>query len=277
MTTADAGGATRGDSGSPEVQQQQGQLPRKEKSALNVVFRFRVLLHVVIYGLGLWAPWDYALHLDANGISTWLMVAAWPARSGWLGFTASTVTVLTLGILFTLLGALLRTWGTAYLSTGVVFDGSLQAQRLLADGPYRRMRNPLYAGTVLHTLGLVLLMPPSGAVFSLGGIVALQMALVAAEEQFLLTTRGSEYAAYKQMVPGWVPSLSANVTASGARPQWLQAFLGESYMWGVFVSFAVLGWRYNSLLVLRGVIVSLGVSLVARAFVRGEPTRRGAC
>lgn len=272
MTTADAGGAARGDSGTPELGKQMGQVPRR-RSALDMVFRFRVLLHVMIYGLGLWAPWDYALHLDANGISTWLMVAAWPARSGWLGFTASTVTVLSLGILFTFLGAWLRTWGTAYLSTAVVFDGSLQAQRLMADGPYRRMRNPLYVGTVLHTLGLVLLMPPSGAVFALVGIVLLQMALVAAEERYLLETRGAEYAAYKQIVPGFVPSLSAKVRASGARPQWLQAVLGESYMWGVFVSFAVLGWRYNSLLVLRGVIVSLGVSLVTRAFVRGEQRR----
>jgi len=38
-------------------------------------------------------------------------------------------------------------------------------------------------------------------------------------------------------------------------------------MWGVFLSFAVLGWRYNSQLVLQGAIVSLGVSIILRAFV----------
>ena len=38
-------------------------------------------------------------------------------------------------------------------------------------------------------------------------------------------------------------------------------------MWGVFVSFAVLGWRYNSFLIIKGVLISLGVSLIVRAFL----------
>jgi uncharacterized membrane protein len=38
-------------------------------------------------------------------------------------------------------------------------------------------------------------------------------------------------------------------------------------MWGVFVSFVALGWRYNSLLIMQGVLVSLGLSLVVRAFL----------
>ena len=38
-------------------------------------------------------------------------------------------------------------------------------------------------------------------------------------------------------------------------------------MWGVVVSFLLFGWRYNSFLIMQGVVVSLGLSLVARAFV----------
>ncbi len=41
-------------------------------------------------------------------------------------------------------------------------------------------------------------------------------------------------------------------------------------MWGVFVSFAVLGWRYNSVLIIKGVLISLGVSLIVRAFLPKE-------
>jgi hypothetical protein len=37
-------------------------------------------------------------------------------------------------------------------------------------------------------------------------------------------------------------------------------------MWGVTASFAVLGWRYNAFLLTKCVLVSLGVSLVVRAF-----------
>ncbi len=38
-------------------------------------------------------------------------------------------------------------------------------------------------------------------------------------------------------------------------------------MWGVVFSFAALGWRYNSVLIVKGVLISLGVSLIVRAFI----------
>jgi hypothetical protein len=43
--------------------------------------------------------------------------------------------------------------------------------------------------------------------------------------------------------------------------------LGEIYMWGVAISFAALGWMYNAVLILQGVLVSVGTSLVVRAFL----------
>jgi hypothetical protein len=45
------------------------------------------------------------------------------------------------------------------------------------------------------------------------------------------------------------------------------AFFSEIYMWGVVVSFVAFGWKYNAFLIIQGVVVSLGLSLVARAFV----------
>jgi hypothetical protein len=38
-------------------------------------------------------------------------------------------------------------------------------------------------------------------------------------------------------------------------------------MWGVVITFALLGWRYNSMLLIKGVLISLGVSLIVRAFL----------
>ncbi|WP_433970145.1 hypothetical protein [Tunturiibacter gelidiferens] len=51
------------------------------------------------------------------------------------------------------------------------------------------------------------------------------------------------------------------------RPTWPTAFLSEIYMWGVAISFATLGWRYNSILIIKGVLISLGISLIVRAFL----------
>jgi len=230
-----------------------------------IEFRFRYLIHTVVYCLGFTAPWNAWLHLDT--VRTWQWLASWPARAGWMSFSASTNGVLLLGIVFALAGAALRTWGAAYMSPGVVQDSSMHGGRVVAAGPYRYMRNPLYLGIFLHTFALALLMMPSGALFTIIVIGLLQLRLVFAEEAFLTAKLGEPYRAYCAAVPRIVPSLRARVPQSAARPAWGVALLGEIYMWGVVLSFVAFGWKYNAFLIIQGVVVSLGVSIVARAFV----------
>jgi len=230
-----------------------------------VEFRIRYLIHVMVYVLGFVAPWNRWLHLDT--VRTWQWLAAWPSRMGWLSFSAATVTVLVLGTLFALAGAGLRTWAAAYLGSGVVQDTAMHGDRIVAAGPYRYMRNPLYLGTFLHTFALALLMQPTGALFSIVLIGVLQLRLMLAEESFLAAKLGEPYREYCAKVPRIVPALTPRVPAPDVKPAWGLGFLGQIYMWGVVVSFLAFGWRYNSLLIVQGVLVSLGVSLVARAFV----------
>jgi hypothetical protein len=77
-------------------------------------------------------------------------------------------------------------------------------------------------------------------------------------------------------VPRILPALRPQVAASGAPARWGQAALAEVFMWGSAASFAVVGWRYNATLLLQCVLVSLGVSLVVKAFAggRGEEKAR---
>jgi protein-S-isoprenylcysteine O-methyltransferase Ste14 len=229
-------------------------------------FRFRFLIHAIIYVLAFLAPWDYVVHLD-SGIRPRQIIATWLARNHWLGFENATITVTVAAILFALAGAALRTWGAAYLTTSVVRDGEMHGNVVVADGPYRFLRNPLYLGTWLHTFALAILMPPSGAIFAIVVIGIEQLRLIAAEESFLADKLGPAYLAYKAKVPKLLPSLRPRVPASGAHAAWGSAFLGEIYMWGVALSFAIMGWRYNVFPVIQGVLISLGISLVARAFV----------
>jgi protein-S-isoprenylcysteine O-methyltransferase Ste14 len=228
-------------------------------------FRFRFFLGLIIYLLGFLAPWNSFLHLDSIG--TWQFLAAWPARNGWIGFSAATIAILVLGIFCALAGAFLRTWAAAYLVPSIVQAGAMHGDSVVAAGPYRHLRNPLYLGTLIHTLALALLMPPSGAIFCIVVIAFIQMRLIAGEEFFLTAKLGAPYLDYCAKVPRLFPSFIARVPASAAQPTWLTAFLSEIYMWGVFVSFAVLGWRYNSVLIIKGVLISLGVSLIVRAFL----------
>lgn len=233
--------------------------------ATAIEFRFRFVLHALIYLIGFVAPWNFFLHYDT--IRTWQLLAATVARNGWMGFSGATITVLCAGIALAFAAAAMRTWGAAYLGAGVVHDGGLVGGAVVAAGPYRYVRNPLYLGTVLHTLALALLMPPTGALFCVVAVVLVQLRLIGAEEPFLTAELGESYVAYQAKVPRLVPALRARVAASAVRPMWGTAFIGELYFWGAALSFAVAGWRYNAQLVLQGVIISLGVSLVARAFL----------
>jgi protein-S-isoprenylcysteine O-methyltransferase Ste14 len=228
--------------------------------ATAIEFRLRFFIYGMIYALGFFAPWNLVLHFDT--IRAWQLLAATVARHGWLSFSTATVAVLVLGIFLAVVAAVVRTWGAAYPGAGVVHG------ERVAAGPYRYMRNPLYVGTFLHTLVLGLLMPPSGAAFCVVAIGLFQLRLIGAEEAYLTGKLGESYVAYRSKVPSVVPAPTPRVAAAAVRPQWLSAFAREVYYWGAAASFAIAGWRYNAQLVLQGVIISLGVSLVARGFLR---------
>jgi len=247
--------------------------------ATSVEFRFRYALHGVLYVLGFAAPWNYALHLDPTGANahTWGILAANMAQAGWMRIDAAFNLLLVLAIGLAGTGAALRTWGGAYLGEGVVQDSVMHTAisptpfagpptaGVVTDGPFRRMRNPLYVGTFLHTLALAVLMPRSGAVFAIVTIGLLQVRLILAEEAFLRRTVGAAYEAYCSRVPRIVPSLWAKVAAGGLAPKWGRAFVGEAYMWIVAGSFCFAGWRYNAQLLVQCVVVAFGVSLVVQA------------
>ena len=231
-------------------------------------YRFRFILHAIIYILGFWSPWLYwgnALNLTDK--STWLVLSSDLARTGWLGFGESTIAVLVLALILTGLGAWLRTWGTAYVSTGIVQSRTMHGNTMLADGPYRRTRNPLYLGTLLHTIGISILMPPSGAIFAVALLWALQIRLALAEEPFLTAQFGQPYLDYIARVPRFIPALTPRVPAAGATPHWVQAVLGELYFTCAFLVLAILGWSFNAHPMQQGILISLGVWLVVRAFL----------
>jgi protein-S-isoprenylcysteine O-methyltransferase Ste14 len=234
-------------------------------------FRFRFLIHAIIYVLGFLTPWNRWLHLDSAGPNAhvWGTLAARLSAlaPGTIGIVTTFNLLLVAGILCALAAALLRTWGSAYLGTSIVQAPAMHGDGVVAAGPYRYLRNPLYLGIFLHTFALALLMPPSGAIFCILAIGLFQLRLIAGEESFLTAKLGAPYLAYCAKVPRLIPSLTPRVPTSTLEPQWPTAFLGEIYMWGVVATFAAFGWRYNSNLLIKGVLISLGISLIARAFI----------
>ena len=240
--------------------------------ATSLEFRFRLWIAVLIYVLGFVAPWDFKWHLDGSGPNAhvWAKLAVLLSRNGLMNIGAAFNAVLVVGIVLAVLGAWLRTWGSAYLGVDVMSDSSMRSDAVVADGPYRWLRNPLYVGTWCNTLALALLMPVSGAIFTVVGIIVFQVRLILAEEDFLRAKLGEPYVAYCAKVPRLLPAPGPRVAASGARAQWMRAVVAEVFMWGMAVSFAVLGWRYDADLLLRAVLVWFGVSLIVRALQPGR-------
>jgi len=233
-------------------------------------FRFRFLIHAVIFVLGFTAPWDRWLHLDSTGPNAhlWGTLAAYLSmlKPGAVSIATAFNLLLVLATLCALVAVVLRTWASAYLGAATVQSYSMHGDSVVAAGPYRYLRNPLYLGIFIHTFALALLMPPSGAIFSIVAIGFFELRLIAGEEAFLTAKLGDSYLAYCSRVPRIFPALTPQVAASPTRPAWTLAFLTESYMWGVVLIFALMGYRYNALVLTRGVLIVLGVSLIVRAF-----------
>ena len=236
-------------------------------------YRLRLPLHLLIFVVAFWPFWEPWLGLTTK--STWLTLSALCARQGWLGFGVATVVLLMVAVFFTALGAWLRVWGSAYIGAGVVASPSMQGNSLLADGPYRRTRNPLYLGTLLHTIGIALLMPPAGGAFAIAAIWIVQVRLALAEEPFLTKRFGEAYVQYRERVPQFLPSPKPLIPAAGRRPQWLQALAGESYFVGVAVTLAGFGWDFNAQPLLRGMLISLGIWLILQAILPRVRTEAG--
>jgi len=82
-----------------------------------------------------------------------LVMLGWLKRWPGIPPAGAARTVFGLGATLALTCALLRSWAAAYLNSRVVHDRQLDSSRLVADGPYRHVRNPLYLGSILLAFG----------------------------------------------------------------------------------------------------------------------------
>lgn len=153
-----------------------------------------------------------------------------------------------LGFCLALLGESLRLWAIAY--SGEPTRGErLEAPRLITAGPYALVRNPLYVGNLLNSLGVVcasfLPWSPGNALVLWGGVVVLYVFLVSYEETFLSRTFGQEYEEYRRCVPAWCPHFRSYSRPYGSF-NWSSCWRFErtSLLWWVlvWVALAVKGW-----------------------------------
>jgi protein-S-isoprenylcysteine O-methyltransferase Ste14 len=80
--------------------------------------------------------------------------------------------------------------------------------RLVTDGPFAVVRNPIYSAMLPAVLGLVLMVPSAVAIAALFALaIGLELQVRRVEEPYLLRAHGDEYAAYAGRVGRFVPGV----------------------------------------------------------------------
>ena len=127
--------------------------------------------------------------------------------------------VRTAGLVLVAAGGALMAWALAahyqQAPRGWPVEAGLMPGYLLRRGPYRLVRNPMYAGEVLVWAGwgLVYASPAVWAGLAIMGTGL--AATVRQEERRLLRRFGADYQAYLAEVPRWVPGNASRQRARG--------------------------------------------------------------
>ena len=212
--------------------------------ATNFEFRHRFWFICLAYFVG------FALYnLDHSNISEALVKWLFRASDPGLNTPAAHLVLKAMfagGATLVAAAAWIRTWGGAYLRTEVVHDSAVRTERLVADGPYRHVRNPLYFGNLLLATGMATLASRTGAGVLILANLLIVLRLIGREEAALAQKQGEAYRAFLAAVPRLWPSLRPRLPAGGLQAKWLQAFLGEAWMWCFAIDGFLFAWQLNS-------------------------------
>lgn len=220
----------------------------------SVMFKLRGLWIGLVFWVGFWLY--FADRRNAiDGASRF-------AEHKWHAGKATTAALMAVMGICVTLAPVVRTWASAYLSASVVHDARLHSERLVADGPYRYTRNPLYLGTLLLAFAFGLMASRTGFVVIVAGISLITWLLVRTEEAGLLASQGERFQKYMAAVPRLWPSLRPQVARGGARPDWANGFRGELYMWLFAAGTDAFAITHKLLLFYAGLITGVVVLII---------------
>ncbi len=111
-----------------------------------------------------------------------------------------------MGGAFIVAGEFLRIWAVGYAGASTRARTLGAARDLVTTGPYSYVRNPLYLGNFLLSLGVCLVANVYWLVAVLiVGYLFQYLPIIAVEEAYLLESCGSVYQTYRKQVPRFVP------------------------------------------------------------------------
>jgi protein-S-isoprenylcysteine O-methyltransferase Ste14 len=169
---------------------------------------------------------------------SWMKVARWRVPLGFATFAAAfllaapTPSTLIVGATIAAVGQALRVWAAGHIEKG---------REVTRSGPYRHLRHPLYAGSLLMGAGFVTASASLWtALLAVAYFTITYVAAVRSEEATLDARFAGEYAAYKE---GRATAASAPATRRFS----VERAFGMNKEWrslaGVAAAFALLWWR----------------------------------
>jgi protein-S-isoprenylcysteine O-methyltransferase Ste14 len=201
------------------------------------------------------------------------------ALANWLGAARGIDSDLIARCLFILaacllvIAALIRTWASSYLNANVVYASEVKTESLVADGPYRHMRNPLYFANMLLALGMGAMMSRIGFFVGVFAMAVFCYRLIFREEAELLANQGEQYKRYQNAVPRLWPALQPRTASAGRQANWAAGFRAEFWCWGFAIAVAAFAITLNStafFVILAASVVLLWLSsLVIQKKTRG--------
>jgi protein-S-isoprenylcysteine O-methyltransferase Ste14 len=174
-------------------------------------------------------PKPYADAVAKLRVPTGFVLAA-----AFLWLSAPTLTSLEVGIPVSLMGLAIRAWAAGHLEKNLTLTDS---------GPYARVRNPLYIGTLTTAAGFLIASRrwELGVVFA-ATFLLVYLPVVELEEQHLRKLF-PDYAGYAARVPKLIPRVSA--TPSSKHFNWSLYRHNREYeaLGGFIAGVAVLVWK----------------------------------
>ena len=227
--------------------------------ATDFEFRYRFFIIVGVFVLGF-----FAYRVDPINVAIWLgHIASGDPLSGVVSpWAVRAFLILGTGLVFA--AAALRTWASACLGADVVGDSVVRSEALVANGPFRYVRNPLYLGLILLAAGIGFAASRLGWLVLVAGTTLFLMRLTFREEAALQEKQGNAYAQFVTQVPRLFPSFTPRLPAGTTEPRWGQAFTGEMMMWGLVISMGLLAATQSAKLFQQ----TVALCFVAYAVVR---------
>ncbi len=133
-----------------------------------------------------------------------------------------------IGVLFIAIGELLRIWAVGYAGASTRARTLGAARDLVTTGPYGYVRNPLYLGNFLLSLGVCFVANVYWLIAVLVvGYFCQYLPIIAVEESYLMESCGLIYRAYKERVPRFIPQFRPYPEPSPHDFSWTRAIKSE--------------------------------------------------